>query len=223
MGHVRLDEIADDATFRLRDPGDPGELASSIGRLGQLEPVDVRPMPGPAGAPRYQVVAGFRRLAALRLLQRERVLARVHEGLSDADAWALALAGPLFGESPSPAALEALRPVVRERLPWAEPALEAALARAAGKGTAPAAPAPATPAPGTPADPPPARGESPAPAAQDPAAFAHRLAVKAFELNQDMAAAYESWGRLPPGGRALVLEQVRWLARLLTLLERENR
>jgi hypothetical protein len=45
--------------------------------------------------------------------------------------------------------------------------------------------------------------------------------VKAYELNQEMAAAYEAWGSLPRDGRALVLEQVRYLARLLTLLERE--
>ncbi len=209
MGHVRIDEIADDATFRLRETGDASELASSIGRLGQLEPIDVRPVPGPDGAPRYQVLAGFRRLAALRLLQRERVLARVHEGLSDADAWALALAGPLFEEPLPPAALEALVPLVKGRLPWAEPALQAARRRAAG------------PAPAAAADAPPATAASAA--AKDPAAFVHRLAVKAFELNQDMAAAYEGWDRLPPGGRALVLEQVRYLARLLTLLERETR
>jgi ParB-like chromosome segregation protein Spo0J len=211
VGHVSLDEIADDATFRLRAEGDVGELAASIGRLGQLAPLELRPLPGAAGARRYQVLSGFRRLAALRLLQRERALARVHEGLSDADAWALALGGPLFAEAWSPADLDGLAGRVREHLPWALPALQALQGRAAGKGGgAPAASS-------APVVPPPAGS----PPAADPAAFAHQLAVKAYELNQEMAAAYEAWGSLPRDGRALVLEQVRYLARLLTLLERE--
>ena len=49
---VPLAAIADDATFRLRDVGDVAALAASIGRLGHLVPVELRPVPGaPAGAP----------------------------------------------------------------------------------------------------------------------------------------------------------------------------
>ena len=41
-------------------------------------PIEVRPLPGAPGGPeRYQVVAGFRRLAALRLLVREVTLTPV--------------------------------------------------------------------------------------------------------------------------------------------------
>jgi hypothetical protein len=214
--HVPLDAIAPDATFRLRETGDVSGLATAIGRLGQLEPLDLRLLPSADGeGRRYQVVRGFRRLEALRLLQRERVLARVHEGLADADAWALALAGPLFGEAWSPAELEPLAAPVKRWLPWAEPVLAAARKRASGAKAPPsaaAAPAPPSPAP-SPAAPPPA----------DPSAFAQRLAVRTYELNGEMALAYEHWGALPAEGRRLVLEQLRYLFRLYPLLDKENR
>ena len=201
MEHVPLDEVAPDATFRLRDTGDVSELAVAIGRLGQLMPVDLRPLPRQDGeGKRWQVVAGFRRVEALRLLQRDRVLARVHPGLSDEDAWALALCGPAFGEPWRPADLDAVAARVRVHLPWAGPALAAARRRSGEKGPAP----------------------RPRPEA-DPAAFAHGLAIRAYELNGDVAAAYESWGALTPEGRRLVLEQLRYLVRLVPLLEKENR
>jgi hypothetical protein len=199
--HVPLDEIAPDATFRLREPGDVSELAVAIGRLGQLTPVDLRPLPRQAGdGKRWQVVAGFRRMEALRLLQRDRVLARVHPSLPDEDAWALALAGSLFTEPWSPGDLEAVAGQVRAHIPWAGPALAALRRRPGEKGPAPR-PRPVT----------------------DPAAAAHGLAVRAYELNGEVAKAYESWGALPPEGRRLVLEQLRYLVRLFPLLEKENR
>lgn len=216
MEHVPIDEIAPDATFRLRESGDVSELAVAIGRLGQLAPVDLRPLPPQEGeGKRWQVVTGFRRMEALRLLQRDRVLARVHPRLPDEDAWALALARPAFGEPWSPADLDAVAVKVRAHLPWAGPAFAAARRRSGQKGIGPAR---ATPA---------AVAASPVPAARarpgaDPAAFAHGLAVRAYELNGDVAAAYESWGALPPEGRRLVLEQLRYLVHLVPLLEKEN-
>lgn len=215
MEHVPLDEIAADPTYRLREPGDVSELAAAIGRLGQLTPIDLRPLPAGAAVEegkRWQVVAGFRRMAALRLLQRERVLARLHPSLSDDDAWALALAGPLFAEPWSPADLDAVAPLVRARLPWAAPALEAIRARA-GKARAPASPSAAGPSAPAPRSRP----------AADPAGFARGLAVRAYELNGDVAAAYEAWGALPPEGRRLLLEQLRYLHQVFPLLEKENR
>jgi len=195
--HVSFEEIDADATFRLREPGDVSELASAIGRLGQLTPVDLRPLPGWTGeGRRFQVVAGFRRLEALRLLQRDRVLARVHAPLHDDDAWALALAGTLFTEPWGPGDLDAVVAHVRERIPWAEPALAAAR-RAGGK------------------EPPAARAT--------PATSAGDLAVRAYELNGDLAVAYERWGAMAPEGRRLLLEQLRWLVRLFPLLEKETR
>ena len=130
---VALEDIAPDDTFRLRPGGDVSDLATSLGRLGQLAPVELRPWPGAAtDGPRFQVVAGFRRLAAVRMLARERVLARLHGALSDEDAWGLALAGALLREPLSSEELGALR----ERLaasgiaPWAEELVEDSLARA---------------------------------------------------------------------------------------------
>jgi hypothetical protein len=205
--HVPLEEIAPDRTFRLRETGDVSELAVAIGRLGQLSPVELRPLPRPDGeGKRFQLVSGFRRVEALRLLQRDRVLARVHPRLPDEDAWALALSGPAFGQPWSPADLDAVAAKVRIHAPWAEPALASARRRAGEKSAAPARSS------GAP---------RPAPAA-DPAAFTHGLAVRAYELNGDVAAAYESWGSLPSEGRKLVLEQLRYLVGILPLLEKEN-
>ena len=194
MEHVPLEEIAADATFRLRAPRDGARLAVSMGRLGQLVPVDLRPLPASSAegpGKRWQVVAGFRRMEALRLLQRERVLARVHPALGDEDAWALALAEPLFGDPWTAADLQAIAGQVRVSLPWAEPAPEAARRKAA-------------------AEPP-----------RDPAVFAHQLAIRTYELNKELAAAFEGWAAIPPEGRGLVLAQLRYLARLLPMLEGE--
>lgn len=136
VAFVDLDEIAEDATFRLREEGDVSLLAGSIGRLGQLVPIELRPWPGAGpeeeGGPQLQVVAGFRRLAALKLLFRDRVLARIHDELGDEDAWGLALVQPLLTEPLDAAGLAALR----DRLPearaegWAEELLAEALVRA---------------------------------------------------------------------------------------------
>jgi len=217
--HVPLEEIAPDPTFRLRETGDVSDLAVAIGRLGQLTPVELRPLPRPDGeGRRFQVVSGFRRVEALRLLQRDRVLARVHPGLPDEDAWALALSGPAFGLPWSPADLDAVAAKVRTHVPWAGPALAAARRRAGEKGAASAR------APASIAAPAPAAAPAPRPLpAVDPAAFTHGLAVRAYELNGEVAAAYESWGALPPEGRKLVLEQLRYLVAILPLLEKENR
>src|SRR6266540_519441 len=195
---VSLAAIADDATFRLREPGDVAALAASIGRLGHLVPVELRPLPGAAGgAPRFQMVAGFRRLAALRLLARGRVLARVHAALDDEDAWAIALAQALLGEPLQAEELERLR----ERLagagvaPWAQELLDEALVRA------PVAP------------------ERDADAADAPVEvtaeeLVEDLARRLYEVNQDLAVAFEAWAELPEEGRRMIVEQARYIAEL---------
>jgi ParB-like chromosome segregation protein Spo0J len=131
---VSLADVDDDATFQLRELGDLAALAASIGRLGHLVPVELRPAPGlgPEDPPRYQVVAGFRRLAALRLLARERVLARVHANLDDDDAWAIALAQALLGEPLRAAELETLRARLAGTRAggWADELVDEALVRA---------------------------------------------------------------------------------------------
>jgi hypothetical protein len=130
---VDVEAIAADETFRLRPDGDVAALATSLGRLGQLAPVELRPWPGASSdGPRWQLVSGFRRLAATRLLARERVLARFHDALSDQDAWGLALGEALLHEPLTGPELDTLR----ERLaatglaPWAEELLDEALVRA---------------------------------------------------------------------------------------------
>ncbi len=129
---VDLADLSGDVTFRLREEGDVADLASSMGRLGQLVPLELRLVPGDARfGPRYQIVAGFRRVAALRMLRRERTLARVHTSLSDEDAWGLALSLALLGEPVDRASLDALRAriAIGELPPWAEELIDEALVR----------------------------------------------------------------------------------------------
>lgn len=282
---VELSAIDDDATFRLREEGDVSALASSLGRLGQLVPVELRPLPGADGSPpRYQVVAGFRRVAALRLLRRGRALARVHAAFTDEDAWGLALSLALLTDPLDRTALDALR----ERLqasgaaPWADELVDEALVRAPVDPelrerffdflSTPPGPAAAAPlgelGPGdggdeerdlaaldgagaaeaiTPAagdqD---AQGEPEAPAeaeaeasgeaegpGEEPSAeapgggvvevtpeeLAADVATRLYDVNQDLAVAYEAWADLPPEGRRAILEQARWIADLLARLE----
>lgn len=261
---VSMDDISEDATFRLREPGDVSLLAASIGRLGQLLPIELRPLP-PAAAPaprpdadvaavadpedgflpeaaparRWQVVAGFRRLEALHLLHRERVLARIHPELSDEDAWALALARPLLAEPYLPSELESLRGRVGAVAPWADELVDEALVRAPvspdererfadflasrrgevpGEGRA----APGSPAAGTGEGGEDAREREFETLELTPEELALHLAVRIFELNQELAAGWEAWRDLPAEGRRQIVEQARYLAELFPLMDRET-
>ncbi|MCY1021996.1 ParB/RepB/Spo0J family partition protein [Pyxidicoccus sp. MSG2] len=100
-----LEKLQDDNMFRLRPEGDVSGLATDIARLGQLFPVDVRP----SGEDGYQLVCGFRRVAALRFLKRDAVQARVHMGLSDEDALLMSLADAIHATPVEPEVLEAKR------------------------------------------------------------------------------------------------------------------
>lgn len=211
VGFVPLAAIADDATFQLREVGEVGDLASSLGRLGQLVPVELRPLPGAAeGGPRYQVVAGFRRIAAVRLLRRDRVLARVHQAFSDEDAWGLALAQALLTAPIDPAAREALRERVAAVAPWAADLLDRVDLEPEG------APDAAAPGEAVPGEAPPA---APAPVEVTPEELANDLAARLYEVNADLAVAYEAWADLPPEGRRAIVDQARWIAALLPMLE----
>ncbi len=221
---VELALISDDATFRLRDEGDVAPLAASLGRLGQLVPVELRPLPGAGDGPRFQVLAGFRRIAAARLLARERVLARVHPALGDEDAWALALGDALLGEPLLGSELEALRArlAASGAAPWAEELLPRALGRApvdpglrerfrafveraeaerrAGEGAE--------------------AGET---VEVTPEELAEDLARRMFAVNEDLAVAFDAWAELPEEGRRMIIEQARYVAGLLPLLEERER
>jgi hypothetical protein len=268
---VDLASIDGDATFRLREEGDVSALAASLGRLGQLVPLEVRPLPGANGAtPRYQLVAGFRRMAALGMLRRERALARVHEEFSDEDAWGLALAQALLTEPLDRAAVAALgqRLAASGAAPWAEELLDEALVRApvepelrerffeflgtpAAEGAAPGpsddvgldgepttgdegylAALDGSPAGGEPVGAPrkdavpdaeeasgPETGEGDETVEVTPEELAADLAVRLYEVNTDLALAWESWADLPLEGRRAIIEQARWIAGLLPRLE----
>jgi ParB-like chromosome segregation protein Spo0J len=130
-----LTQIEDDATFRLRPEGDVAGLAQSIARSGQLVPIEVR-LRGPG---RWQLVAGFRRVAALKLLRREKVLARLHDDLGDEEALALALVDDLAHRVLSREELEALRGDLQRR-GWYGAAAQEAVERALGEAPPPPEP-----------------------------------------------------------------------------------
>ena len=265
---VPIEAISVDTSFRLRSEGDVSTLASSIGRLGQLMPVELRPIPGAIpGGPAWQVVAGFRRVAALRLLQRDRVLARIHGNLSDEDAWGLALGPALLTEPLLQTELEALRGTVLQagQSGWAYDLIDEALVRApvdpeqrerlmaliqvgdagaAGvSGEAGQEPAPdGEPLPDVEEELGQAQdsqdaGEaledpSLAPSGSDgsgdadsdetvemtPEELADDLTARLYQINQDLAAAYDVWLELPARGRLRILEQMRYVAEMLRLL-----
>jgi ParB-like chromosome segregation protein Spo0J len=225
--YVPLDAIADDVTFRLREEGDVSALAASLGRSGQLVPVELRPLAGAVeGAPRYQLVAGFRRVEALRCLLREQVLARVHPRLDDEDAWGIALCEALLQEPLDAGALEALRARLHEAqlAPWADELVDEALVRA-----------PVTPDQREAffaflrGEPLPvqeqAEGASEGTAAQEetveitPEELAAELATAMYEVNADLALASEAWEHLPEEGRRAIVEQARYVAALLPHLK----
>ncbi len=250
---VELAAIAEDGTFRLREEGDVSALAASLGRLGQLVPLELRSVPqDPGQPPRYQVVAGFRRVAALRMLRRERALARVHLSLSDDDAWGLALSLALLTEPMDQAGLEALRARLAqgELAPWADELVDEALVRAPVDPEVRerfleflAAP------PGTTAGTSDEvgldghagaedeadvvaldgtrgaifdEGEGQGPVEVTPEELAADLATRLYDVNQDLALAHDSWEDLPRAGRRDILEQVRWIADLLARLEAKS-
>jgi ParB family chromosome partitioning protein len=91
---VSLELIDEDPTFQLRPEGDLSALATDLARLGQLFPVELRT----TSSNRFQVVCGFRRVSALRFLQRKEVMARIHSDLSDEDGVLMALAVAIHSE-----------------------------------------------------------------------------------------------------------------------------
>src|SRR5687767_3470540 len=71
---ISLDRIDEDDAFRICSEGELSPLATDIARLGQLFPIELR-LRRPD---RFQIICGFRRVAALRFLKRDKVLARLH-------------------------------------------------------------------------------------------------------------------------------------------------
>lgn len=105
---IPLERVDLDDAFRVRSAEeleDVAALATDLARLGQLFPIDVRVLP----PDRFQIITGFRRVAALRFLQREKVLARLHTDLSDGDATLMALADAIHSRSVSQESLAAAK------------------------------------------------------------------------------------------------------------------
>jgi ParB-like nuclease domain len=236
---VPLEDIAPDETFRLRPDGDVTQLATSLGRLGQLSPIELRPWPeAQAEGPRWQVVSGFRRLAAVRLLARERLLARLHRTLSDEDAWGIALGEALLHEPLTGDELETLREELRKTAsaPWAEELVDEALVRAPVAAalrerfydylTGLDAPRPAEPkdlpageAAANEVTEPTAPGDAPIEVEMSPEELAADLVERLSALNQDLAIAFEAWEDLPTEGRKHLLEQARYVMELFPFME----
>jgi ParB family chromosome partitioning protein len=197
---LSIELIEPDAHFRLRPEGDVAGLATSLARMGQLLAIDVRPRGGG-----YQVVTGFRRLAALRFLQRGTVLARIHEGLTDSEAWVYALAEALETRALLPEEIQA----VRARLDS-----EGALTTMA-RGLIDAA----ITAPGSDLEP---EDRNAAEAADevDLDELAQDLHARLNGISQDLALCTELWTALDPEPRAALLDQLRYYGELHAYLSR---
>lgn len=88
---VPLERIAvDDRTYCHRVDLDAGSLAREITSPGAIEPITVRPL---RGGDTYQVIAGFRRLAATRGLGLRSIPAWVRPELGDAEALRISIEG----------------------------------------------------------------------------------------------------------------------------------
>jgi|APLak6261679142_1056127.scaffolds.fasta_scaffold00016_114 hypothetical protein len=194
---IPLERLDEDPSFLVRDAAeleDVAGLATDIARLGQLFPIDVRLRP----PDRFQVITGFRRVAALRFLQREKVLARLHTDLSDADATLMSLASAIHSKNVGPEALTAVRASLEEagRLaPAARDMLDKALSS----------------------------GDDLAPESVEEEVDADELAadvtVRLGQCNQDLSLLADVFGDLDEGRKEELLKQLRYSVDLVAFLE----
>ena len=203
---VSLEQLDEDAIFQLRPAGDVGRLAMDLARLGQAFPVDVRRR---EGTDRFQLVSGFRRVAALRFLRRTSVLARVHARLPDEDALLVALAGVLHAASPTPGELADLEARLEQ-----EGRLTAAArdmlgrARETDDALAPESVVGAE--------------EEAGEEEVDADELAGQLTARIAELNQDLSLLAPVFDALEPGRRAELLQQLRYAAELVAYFDQEE-
>lgn len=203
---VPLEQLDEDDTFQLRPAGDVGRLAMDLARLGQAFPVDVRRR---EGTDRFQLVSGFRRVAALRFLRRTSVLARVHARLPDEDALLVALAGVLHAASPTPEELADLEARLEQ-----EGRLTAAArdmlgrARETDDALAPESVVGAE--------------EEAGEEEVDADELAGQLTARIAELNQDLSLLAPVFDALEPGRRAELLQQLRYAAELVAYFDQEE-
>ncbi|WP_224245681.1 ParB/RepB/Spo0J family partition protein [Hyalangium gracile] len=194
LAALPLEQIDEDTTFRIRPEGEISKLATDVARLGQLFPVDVRP----AGDNRYQIICGFRRVAALRFLKRDRVQVRIHTGLPDEDALLMALASAIHAHPVEREQLEATRDQLE-----AEGRLSAATRDMLEKALA--------------------TDDSLAPESMEEEVDADELAADAAQrlgaLNQDLSLLADVFTSLDEARRAELLMQLRYSAELVAYLE----
>ncbi len=194
---LRLEKVDSDPSMKLREEGDIDSLATSIAKLGQLFPVELRLL-----APdRFQVITGFRRIAALRLLKREHVLARVHADLSGEEALQLALANLLEGRGAGREELIALRARLEEQGRLTAPVHEA-LQRAIE-------PMPDALGPET---------LEPPEEEVDLEELTEDVLARLAAVNQDLVLIAELWHALDPGLRDSLLEQLGYPEQLVRYL-----
>jgi ParB family transcriptional regulator, chromosome partitioning protein len=191
---LSVEQLAEDATFQIRPEGEISKLATDVARLGQLFPVDVRPM----GPDRYQIICGFRRVAALRFLKRDKVQARIHTDLSDEDALLLALASAIHASPVDREELEAKRDELE-----AQGRLSAATRDMLEKALA--------------------TEDTLAPESVEEEVDADELAADAAQrlgaLNQDLSLLADVFNSLDESRRAELLMQLRYSAELVAYLE----
>lgn len=86
---VPLSAIVESDQLRLREPPYPHieELGAAIQKDGQSTPLFVRPI----ADGRYELISGYRRRAALESIAAPAAIVRIYEGLSDAEAFSLAV------------------------------------------------------------------------------------------------------------------------------------
>ena len=204
---ISLDRVDLDDAFRMRPSGEIDRLAQNIARLGQLFPVDLRLKP----PDRFQIICGFRRVEALKFLQRDRVLARLHTDLTDEDALLMALSAAVDQAPVSPEELAAVRerleregrlsPAARDMLEKVELAPESVEVEA-----------------------PEALGE---PAGEDEDEeeevdadeLAQDATLRMAELNQDLALLADVFSSLEPDRKRELLQQLRYSSDLVAYLE----
>jgi len=206
---ISLDRVDLDDAFRMRPSGEIDRLAQNVARLGQLFPVDLRLKP----PDRFQVICGFRRVEALRFLQRDRVLARLHTDLSDEDALLMALSAAVDQAPVSPEELAAVRarleregrltPAARDMLEKMDLAPESVEEPAA-----PAAP-----------EAPEAEAGEEDEEEVDADELAQDATVRMAELNQDLALLADVFASLEPERKRELLQQLRYSADLVAYLE----
>ena len=194
LATLSVEQLEEDATFQIRPEGEISKLATDVARLGQLFPVDVRPM----GPDRYQIICGFRRVAALRFLKRDKVQARIHTDLSDEDALLLALASAIHASPVDREELEAKRDELE-----AQGRLSAATRDMLEKALA--------------------TEDTLAPESVEEEVDADELAADAAQrlgaLNQDLSLLADVFNSLDESRRAELLMQLRYSAELVAYLE----